>query len=90
MYQLSKGYSVASENLFALVMPCSRAETRWTAINHVFQGNLFPRVCAIFELALLLVQSPWHCVNMYLNHLARPCQCAPHFPLHHWTYVIEK
>lgn len=30
-----------------------RAETRRTAIHHVFQGNFFPRVCAIFELALL-------------------------------------
>lgn len=72
------------KNLFALVTPCSLAETCWPAINHVFQGNFFPRVCAIFELAPLSVQSPWHCANIYLNHLPWPCQCTPqYFPLHH-------
>lgn len=35
-------------------MPCRLAETRRAAINHPFQGNLFPRAGAIFELALLL------------------------------------
>ncbi len=84
MCLLSKGYAVAQENLFALVTPCSLAVTRCAAINHVFQGNFFPRVRAIFELARLSVQSPWHCVSMYLNHLPRPCQCSPrYFPLHH-------
>lgn len=47
-----------------------------------FQGDVFPRVCAIFGLAALPVHSPWHRADVYLNHLPWPLPWAPTASFH--------
>lgn len=47
-----------------------------------FQGDVFPRVGAIFGLAALPVHSRWHRADMYLNHPPWPLPRAPTASFH--------
>lgn len=78
--RLARGCSVAYENLFALVTPGSlHWDTPGSPLIMFFKESLFPRACAIFELARAL---GGRVRNMYPKYLPWPCQYAPqYFPL---------